>query len=197
MQAPVPPARHLDQPVGLPLRCALGQRQAARDWKDLSEVHGQHADTFNTGQCHLCPLPPREKALPPIPTRLYLPSPFLLSPPMMTESILCPPLPPLQLRSKLFQKNCASCTRSHRRCKFESPGDRQCMRCCKMHLTCFFLPSGELIDVGAPICRPFFQHFFHLSYHYPQSKVAAMISSRSHVKPPPDCSNSSCCRWFT
>jgi hypothetical protein len=61
----------------------------------------------------------------------------------MTDTILYPPLPPPQLRSKIFQKNCVSCTLSHRRCIFESPGDHKCMRCCKMHLTCYFLPSGE------------------------------------------------------
>ena len=95
---------------------------------------------------------PRNKVLPPIPTGLYLPSPFFYHPPMMSESILYPPLPPPQSRSKLFQKNCASCTRSHRRCIFESTGDRQCMRCCKMHLICYFIPSGELIDFGFPFC---------------------------------------------
>ncbi len=73
-----------------------------------------------------------------IPGPYQLPSSSYHLTPMMKERILYPPLPPSHLRTLLFQKNCAACTRSHRRCIFEFPGERQCTRCCKMHLTCFF-----------------------------------------------------------
>ena len=80
-----------------------------------------------------------------------LPSSYHLTP-TIKESILYPPLPPSHLITVKYQKNCASCTRSHRRCIFEFPGDRQCTRCWKMHLTCFFLLSGKFIKFCLLVC---------------------------------------------
>jgi hypothetical protein len=62
----------------------------------------------------------------------------------MTETcIIHPPLPPPQSRSQHFQKNCSECTRSHRRCVFQSADHPKCTRCNKMHLNCFFALSSQ------------------------------------------------------
>ena len=45
--------------------------------------------------------------------------------------------------SKMPRKNCNECTLRHRTCVFESPSHRQCTRCIKNNLICFFKKSGE------------------------------------------------------
>ena len=79
---------------------------------------------------------------------------------MSETSILYPPLPLSQLRSKHFQKNCSECTRSHRRCIFMSPDQPKCTRCTKMHLLCCFVPSSELIYCHVNVLISFFNVLF-------------------------------------
>ena len=45
--------------------------------------------------------------------------------------------------SKIPRKNCNECTLRHRTCVFESTSHRQCTRCIKNNLICFFFKSGE------------------------------------------------------
>ena len=62
----------------------------------------------------------------------------------MRETFISPPpLPTPPSRSPHLQKNCSECTRSHRRCVFQSADHPKCTRCTKMHLNCFFVPSSQ------------------------------------------------------
>ncbi len=69
-----------------------------------------------------------------------LPTSIVIVPPYTDDEgeYFVPTASSFPFENSTFQKNCSSCTRSHRRCIFELPRDRQCTRCCKMHLTCFF-----------------------------------------------------------
>ena len=62
---------------------------------------------------------------------------------MSETNTLPPPLPIPPTRSPHLQKNCSECTRSHRRCVFQSADHPKCTRCTKMHLNCFFVPSSQ------------------------------------------------------
>jgi hypothetical protein len=104
---------------------------------------------------------------------------------MMTESILYPPLPPPQLRSQHFQKKCASCTCSHKQCNFESPQDRQCMRCCKMHLMCFFHSFWWVNQFCFTLPPSILLTFFPSVLSFSPEQGHWMTSPRSHVKLPP------------
>ena len=130
-------------------------------------------------------------------TRLCLPSPpaltksihltfFWHTPKMSETSILYPPLPPPQSRSQHFQKNCAECTRSHRRCIFVSADHPKCTRCTKMHLLCCFVPSRESIYFHVTVLLSIFLTFYlFFSTWLDQGRRNDIILKKSREQAPP------------
>ena len=58
-----------------------------------------------------------------------------------------PPLPMHLNRHCLLCRNCYEFTKSHRKCSFSDISSESCVRCQKMHLSCYFKLSGKLILV--------------------------------------------------
>ena len=105
---------------------------------------------------------------------------------MSETGILYPPLPPPQSRSQHFQKNCAECTRSHRRCIFVSVDHPKCTRCTKMHLLCCFVPSRESIYFHVTVLLSIFLTFYlFFSTWLDQGRRNDIILKKSREQAPP------------
>ncbi len=104
---------------------------------------------------------------------------------MSETGILYPPLPPPQSRSQHFQKNCAECTHSHRRCIFVSVNHPKCTRSTKMHLLCCFVPSRESIYFHVTVLLSIFLTFYlFFSTWLDQGCRNDIILKKSHEQAP-------------
>ena len=59
-----------------------------------------------------------------------------------------------------FCRNCASCTQSHRQCRFAGPHLSKCSRCIEYHVPCFFTLLGEFYSYYYYYFSPFYDSSF-------------------------------------